>query len=251
MERSIDIATGESVAFNYELAGLGSRFFAVFVDMSLQIAIFLAAFLGLAFIGSKAGDAKPAPPLTKVESAVVVAIVIIALFLLFFGYFIIFEWLWEGRTPGKRLMGLRVIREGGVALDFTGSVIRNCVRIVEVLLGFYAISAVSTLLSPRNQRLGDYAAGTLVVRDQRYERRRIRAPPGRLSATIPWSATSRRKSATWCAASPSVRTSLKRGGARRTRRANRCRDPARKLGSLVRALRRRALLVHLAETSLA
>ena len=96
--------------------------------------------------------------------------------MLFFGYFIIFEWRWEGHTPGKRLLGLRVIREGGVALDFTSSVIRNCVRLVEVALGFYAISAASTLLSPRNQRLGDYAAGTLVVRDRRYERRRIRAP---------------------------------------------------------------------------
>jgi uncharacterized RDD family membrane protein YckC len=128
-------------------------------------------------LGNRFGHAKAAA-LSKVETAVLEALVFIALFLLFFGYFIIFEWLWEGRTPGKRLLGLRVIRDGGVALDFTSSAIRNCVRIVELILGFYAISAVSALLSPRNQRLGDYAAATLVVRDNAYERRRITAPRG-------------------------------------------------------------------------
>jgi uncharacterized RDD family membrane protein YckC len=175
MERSIDIATGESVAFSYELAGLGSRFFAVFIDMAIQLAVFFGVVIGLATIGSRYGNAK-APTLTKIETAVMEALIVIAIFLLFFGYFIIFEWLWEGRTPGKRLLGLRVIRDGGVALDFTSSAIRNCVRIVELILGFYAISAVSALLSPRNQRLGDYAAGTLVVRDNAYERRRVIAP---------------------------------------------------------------------------
>jgi uncharacterized RDD family membrane protein YckC len=172
MERSIDIATGESVAFNYELAGLGSRFFAVFIDMTVQIAIAIAVFLFLAFVGRSSGGGAP-PTLTKVEDVILYSLLFISAFLLFFGYFIIFEWLWEGRTPGKRLLGLRVIRDGGVPVDFTSSVIRNCVRVIELALGFYAVSAVVALLSPRNQRLGDYAAGTIVVRDQRYERRRI------------------------------------------------------------------------------
>jgi uncharacterized RDD family membrane protein YckC len=133
MERNVEVATGESVAFSYELAGLGSRFFAVFIDLTIQFSVLILAAL-------------------------------------FIGYFIIFEWRWNGRTPGKRLLGIRVVRDGGFPLDFTAAVIRNVVRILEAALGFYAISAISTLLSPSNRRLGDMAAGTLVVRDKRYER---------------------------------------------------------------------------------
>lgn len=112
---------------------------------------------------------------TKLEQAVLIGLLVAAGFLLFDGYFIIFEWLWSGRTPGKRLIGIRVVRDGGFALDFTSSVIRNAIRILEFALGFYAISALATLLSPRNRRLGDMAAGTIVVRDARFER--AAAPP--------------------------------------------------------------------------
>ena len=93
------------------------------------------------------------------------AILAIAAFLLFFGYFIFFEWRFAGRTPGKRLLGIRVVRDGGFPLDFTGAVVRNVVRILEFGLGLLRASAISTLLSPQNRRLGDYAAGTIVVRD--------------------------------------------------------------------------------------
>jgi uncharacterized RDD family membrane protein YckC len=176
VERTIDVATGESVAFSYELAGLGSRFFAVFIDLAIQIGVLLVAFLLLAWIGS----AVPSPPkvgptgldksIEKFAAAIVEGTGVFALFMLFFGYFILFEWRWGGRTPGKRLLGIRVVRDGGFPVDFTSSVVRNVVRILEAGLGFYAVSAVVTLLSPLNQRLGDMAAGTLVVRDERYER---------------------------------------------------------------------------------
>jgi uncharacterized RDD family membrane protein YckC len=170
MERNVEIATGESVTFSYELAGLGSRFFAVFIDLAIQLAVVIVVLLLILWVSF----ALPAPtkntPLTKVEDAVLLALLVIATFMLFFGYFIIFEWRWNGRTPGKRLLGIRVVRDGGFPLDFTASVVRNVVRILEFVLGFYAISAVATLLSPQNRRLGDMAAGTIVVRDQRYER---------------------------------------------------------------------------------
>ena len=174
VERSIDVATGESVAFSYELAGLGSRFLAVFIDLTIQIFVLIAAVLLLAWVVS-AFPNKPhvsSPQLQKIASAIVEGVFIFALFMLFFGYFILFEWLWQGRTPGKRLLGIRVVRDGGFPVDLISSVIRNVVRILEAALGFYAISAVSALLSPLNRRLGDLAAGTIVVRDQRYERDR-------------------------------------------------------------------------------
>jgi uncharacterized RDD family membrane protein YckC len=171
MERNVDIATGESVAFSYELAGLGSRFLAVFVDTTIQLAVAVIAFLLLlwASFAIPAGAKKPAP-LTEVETGIMIAILVVASFMLFIGYFIIFEWRWNGRTPGKRLLGIRVVRDGGFPVDFTAAVIRNVVRILEASLGYYAISAVATLLSPQNRRLGDMAAGTIVVRDHRYER---------------------------------------------------------------------------------
>jgi uncharacterized RDD family membrane protein YckC len=172
MERNVEIDTGESVAFQYELAGLGSRFLALFIDIAIQLlvglSIFFAfiSFVSLAFWRALYLNAH----LYKIGGAVLLSATIFAIFTLFFGYFIIFEWLWSGCTPGKRMIGIRVMRDGGFPLDFVGSVIRNVVRALEFLMGFYLISGISTLLSAQNKRLGDYAAGTIVVRDARFER---------------------------------------------------------------------------------
>lgn len=172
MERSIDVATGESVVFSYELAGLGSRFLAVFIDMLIQTVVFIAALIALTLLASgvPGGPAASSPQAAKIGHAIVIGLAFFAIFMLFFGYFILFEWLWQGRTPGKRLLGIRVVRDGGFPVDFVSSVIRNVVRILEAGLGFYAVSAISTILSPQNRRLGDMAAGTIVVRDERYVR---------------------------------------------------------------------------------
>ena len=175
MERSARIATGESVAFEYELAGLGSRFIAMLIDFAIQIVVLVAVVLLFAWldtIGRGFGSASHVP-VGKLASGIVIALETFGVFLLFFGYFIVLEWRF-GRTPGKAALGLRVVRDGGFPLDFTASVIRNAVRMLEFGLGFYTLSAVSTLLSPRNRRLGDYAAGTIVVRDNPFERT---APP--------------------------------------------------------------------------
>jgi uncharacterized RDD family membrane protein YckC len=164
MLRSVDVRTGESVAIRYELAGLGSRFLALMVDMLAQTVIAIVVLFGFAF-------ASPAlqrlgPFASKNAYGWVVAFAILIFFLIFFGWFIIFEAWWSGRTPGKRALGLRVVRDGGFPLDLGAAIIRNLVRIAELILGFYAISAVSALISKENKRLGDFAAGTLVVRDR-------------------------------------------------------------------------------------
>jgi uncharacterized RDD family membrane protein YckC len=169
MERTIDVSTGESVAFSYELAGLGSRFLAVFIDTAIQIAVAVAVLAAFAIVGS--GLPKQTDPhVGRLGWAIFIALIVLATFLLFFGYFIIFELLWNGQTPGKRLMGIRVVRDGGFPIDLSGAVVRNVVRMLEAGLGFYLISAISTLASPLNRRLGDIAAGTLVVRDVRVTR---------------------------------------------------------------------------------
>jgi uncharacterized RDD family membrane protein YckC len=168
MERSVQVATGESVAFSYELAGLGSRFLAVFIDTVLQLCVLLFltfAFLLVASYVAPGVSGSPTAGSAKLARSILMAAAILGGFVLFFGYFIVFETLWNGRTPGKRMLGIRVVRDGGFPVDFTSALIRNVVRVVEVALGAYAISAISALLSPLNRRLGDFAAGTLVVRD--------------------------------------------------------------------------------------
>ncbi len=161
MERSVDVRTGEAVAIRYELAGLGSRFLAVAVDLLAQIAILIAVLIALSFWNAALGRLFGAH-----GSAWAIALFVIFVFVLFIGWFIIFETWWSGRTPGKRALGLRVVRDGGFPIDAGAAVIRNLVRIVEFSFGFYTISAISALISKENKRLGDLAAGTIVVRDR-------------------------------------------------------------------------------------
>lgn len=165
MQRSVEVRTGEAVAIRYELAGLGSRFLAVVIDGLLQIAIVLVLLMGGAFAEPAILRAFPSKHIVAIQ----IALGILVLFAIAFGWFVVFETWWSGRTPGKRALGLRVVRDGGFPVDWGASVIRNLVRLVEFTLGFYALSAISALLSPENKRLGDYAAGTIVVRDERLE----------------------------------------------------------------------------------
>jgi uncharacterized RDD family membrane protein YckC len=166
MDRNVDVRTPESVELTYHLAGLGSRFLAVVIDQAIQIAILIAIFAGLALIGAHA------PPRPRHEAvgdklvqAIAIAIIVVTTFAIFFGYFIVFEAFWNGQTPGKKLLGIRVVRDGGFPIDLGAATVRNLVRVGELILGYYAVAAVSTILSDENKRLGDYAAGTLVVRD--------------------------------------------------------------------------------------
>jgi uncharacterized RDD family membrane protein YckC len=168
VDRDIDVRTPESIAFNYELAGLGSRFLALAIDQVIQIVVLVALLYAVVVLGLRALLVHAIPlsgQAEKVAAALVIAVVVLVTFTIFFGYFIIFEILWNGQTPGKRALGIRVVRDGGYPVDFGASVIRNLIRIGELAFGYYALSAASMLLSPENKRLGDYAAGTIVVRE--------------------------------------------------------------------------------------
>src|SRR5579863_9647282 len=168
VDRTLEVRTPESIAFNYELAGLGSRFLALVVDQAIQIAV-----LGTLLIGLIAWAVRYAPGRSlsgsdaKLGESIALAIVIVVVFVVLFGYFIVFEAVWNGQTPGKKLLGIRVVRDGGYPIDFGASLIRNLIRVVEQLAGYYAIAAISALISPENKRIGDMAAGTIVVRDAR------------------------------------------------------------------------------------
>ncbi|MBV8083157.1 MAG: RDD family protein [Candidatus Eremiobacteraeota bacterium] len=169
MERTVTVRTPESVAFHYELAGLGSRFLAVTCDLIIQSFVAFALFFIVVLIIPSVGDLPKSFGLNASQLAsFFVALAVLVAFVIFFGYFIAFEALWNGQTPGKRLLGIRVVRDGGYPIDTGSSVLRNLIRIVEAALG-YVPSAISVLLSSQNKRLGDYAAGTIVVRDRAFE----------------------------------------------------------------------------------
>jgi uncharacterized RDD family membrane protein YckC len=155
-EDRISIATPEGVALDLTLAGLGSRSIAFLIDQAIGWAGILAVYLFLALV---AGDSDIA--------GLAIAIGLVLLFLLFFGYHVIFETLAAGRTPGKRITGIRVVNETGAPIGFVTSSLRNIVRLVDALPGTYLVGMIAVLASRRNQRLGDMAAGTLVVRDRR------------------------------------------------------------------------------------
>jgi uncharacterized RDD family membrane protein YckC len=151
----ISIQTPEGVELELVLAGIGSRLVATIVDMLVKAGLLIALWvIGSAVGGDEAGG-------------FFLAVLVVASFLVFFGYDVAFEALASGRTPGKRAAGLRVVRLRGEPVGFVASAVRNLLRLVDSLPGIYAVGAACILFSSRNQRLGDLAAGTLVVRERR------------------------------------------------------------------------------------
>jgi uncharacterized RDD family membrane protein YckC len=154
-EDRISIPTPEGVELELVLAGVGSRLVGALVDFLIKAVILVALFV----LGAAAGGD---------EGGFLVALTIIASFLVFFGYDVAFETLASGRTPGKRAAGLRVVRMGGEPVGFMASAVRNLLRLIDMQPGFlYAVGATTIFFSQHNQRIGDLAAGTLVVRERR------------------------------------------------------------------------------------
>ena len=144
------VVTTERVAVTYRLAGLGSRFLAWLTDAGL------IALLGLMGVAAAA-------VLDVGREGLGTAVALLWIFALQWGYFLLFEWLWTGQTPGKRVVGIRVIQERGLAVTFFQAAARNLVRVVDALPAFYALGFVAAAVSRHHRRLGDLAAGTLVV----------------------------------------------------------------------------------------
>jgi uncharacterized RDD family membrane protein YckC len=156
----LSIDTPELVDIEMPLGGIGSRFIAILVDSLI---------LGFAFfiLGVLAAIIVPALHLVgNVSANWAVGIILLIIFLLLWGYFVLFEAFSNGRTPGKRVAKIRVIHQSGRGINFVEALARNLVRFVDFLPSFYAIGIVVIFLSRRNQRLGDLVAGTLVVRDR-------------------------------------------------------------------------------------
>jgi uncharacterized RDD family membrane protein YckC len=149
------VATPEHVAFRFETAGLGSRFAAQLLDLLVLTAIFVA--LGLAGIGLSV--------LTGQVAAGLLVFVVLG-FASFWAYWILPEALWSGQTVGKFVLHLRVIDARGGPITGGQAVIRNLLRVVDFLPWAYALGTVVMFGTVRSQRLGDLAAGTIVIRER-------------------------------------------------------------------------------------
>ena len=150
-EDHLTIPTPEGVSLDLTLAGLGSRAIAGGIDLVLKaVLVGLLLIVLLALLG--AGGAIVILPASGMTMLV---------------YDVLFETLAGGRTPGKRTSGLRVVRSSGRPVDLTASVVRNALRLLDGLPLSYLPTIVSILLTRRNQRPGDLAADTVVIRDRR------------------------------------------------------------------------------------
>ena len=154
------IDTPEQIALEFPLASAGSRFMALGIDTLLQIGGFLLLAL-VALLAVWIGRTWFAP-----FTNWALAILVLLGFLIYYGYFALFETIWSGQTPGKRAIGIRVISASGRPLGPFEAILRNLLRIVDQLPVMYAVGLVSLFFTARNQRLGDLAAGTVVVYDQ-------------------------------------------------------------------------------------
>ena len=163
MDDRYTIDTPENIEFAYDIAGIGSRFLAAIVD-TLLIG---TAEIVLGFVVGAALARTQMMQRAGVAESVLLAASAILGFVILWGYYIIFELVWNGQSPGKRAIGLRVVREGGRPITFVSSAIRNLIRIVDFLPAFYGIGVVVMFVDRRARRLGDLAGGTLVVKERR------------------------------------------------------------------------------------
>lgn len=165
-EEVLVIETPERVPLHFALASIGNRFLACAIDHTIQVLVLALVVISGLIIASYSSLAN------MLESAPkwVLAILILAVFLIFSSYFAFFEWLWSGQTPGKRWLKLRVIREDGRPITFWEACVRNLLRTFDMMPApFYSIGLISVFINGRDQRVGDLVAGTVVVREREAE----------------------------------------------------------------------------------
>jgi uncharacterized RDD family membrane protein YckC len=154
----LTIETPEQISLEFALAGVGSRSYALCVDTLIQLIVALVVFLIVAF--TTRDLERSWVPARNWE----IAIALFLLFCLYWGYFAIFEILWNGQTPGKRQARIRVISASGRPITVFEGIGRNFMRAIDSL-GFYLVGAITCAIDKQNRRLGDMVAGTVVVHE--------------------------------------------------------------------------------------
>ena len=153
----LEVETSDHVVLRYDLAGGGNRGFAAIVDFVIATLVLAGALWGFTTLAVA----------TRGAIGQFFGVLVLVAFAIAWSYFVLLEWLWQGQTVGKRMYGLRVIRDDGAPAGFIAVLIRNLLRIVDFLPALYGLGLLMVIVTPRSQRLGDMAAGTYVVRAPR------------------------------------------------------------------------------------
>lgn len=175
IEDRIEVTTPEGVKVSVSVAGVGARFLARMLDTLIQ----LGAIIALVIVARVVGD-----------NGFAAAVLIVAFSAVLFGYDLIFEALMHGKTPGKSAAGIRVVDCDGGPVSFWRSAVRNVVRLVDFLPFAYGAGLVTMVATQHTQRLGDLAAGTLVVHDRATGEVELRARSSHATPTVPLAAVS-------------------------------------------------------------
>ncbi|HTI62835.1 MAG TPA: stage II sporulation protein M [Gemmatimonadaceae bacterium] len=164
LAQTVDVETPELVVLSYTIAGLGSRLGAALIDFAISALLFIAVIVSAALLSPRslfAAGARAEP-----TTAWALAVLVIMQFAILWGYYLLFEGLRDGQTPGKRVFRLRAVRDGGYSVGFAASAVRNLMRIVDLQPAFtYLVGIASVAFSRSGKRLGDIVAGTIVVRE--------------------------------------------------------------------------------------
>ena len=161
-EEQIDIKTPEYVSLQFSIAGLGSRAAALIIDQVILFALNAILFLSLFFLV----ESNLNTMFLTSSFETFLAITIILVFVLNGGYFLFLEFFWGGRTIGKRVLGLRTIQDNGHRITLLSSFIRNLLRLIDSLPVGYLVGMLMIFFHSKHKRLGDLAAGTLVVHEK-------------------------------------------------------------------------------------
>lgn len=162
----LNIETPEQVDLHFPIAGVGSRFIAIFIDTILQgVAYFLLGLVIYVTAVYRTVDRATAHT-SNTQAKWLVAGFILLNFLMVWGYFALFEAYWKGQTPGKRVMKLRVLKDSGRSITLFEAMARNLLRIVDSLPSMYVVGLITMVCNRSNKRLGDFVAGTIVVHER-------------------------------------------------------------------------------------
>ncbi|MEK6289597.1 MAG: RDD family protein [Acidobacteriota bacterium] len=163
LDDELIIETPERVELHYVLANIGNRFLAAAIDHLIQTVAIVIVLVAAGALGGW--------QLFSSMEAWTAAMTVLVVFAIYWGYFVAFETLWSGQTPGKRMMRLRVVREDGRPVRFFEVFVRNLLRVAIDFqpLPSYAIGVVSIIFSARSKRVGDFVAGTVVIKERATE----------------------------------------------------------------------------------
>ena len=165
-----DIDTPEQIALELPLAGIGSRLLALATDSLLQLVFVLALFIIGALVSMGDYSSLGFGQYSRFLSQTVGAFLLVLIpFCLYWGYFAFFEIIWDGKTPGKRVAGIRVIHQSGRPMTAVECIGRNLMRGVDIIPGVYGVGLICMMCNQQNRRLGDFVAGTIVVHDKAQE----------------------------------------------------------------------------------